>query len=341
MKKLLYLCMILIVFITTLAAFATDTSSYGNSIMAISSDMTYIVYLSSSSNSAGAGEAYYYVYDMKNNVKIQEFFIDAGSENEDPKIARKAQEGEKSAELFFRKYDISNENFEKYFKQIKIDDNNNARIPGLGFVFSYEQLYGDKFYYTLYNENQDEYLFLFSIDHQQRNMDLSYKEYTTFKDKMEGQVKNNINNFLFHPADPSLIMFNYNYTLYHPMGGDDFYNSMYFFINDLKSDGDYVWLNMIGYKYYKQKKYDKAITKFKESISKKPDHFMAIYNTACTYSLLNNEELSLEYLNILYKYWIDEKNKESMGYLKKITKDKDFNNIRKNEKFIELVNLIK
>ena len=90
--------------------------------------------------------------------------------------------------------------------------------------------------------------------------------------------------------------------------------------------------NLKGLIYYRQKNYDKALECVEKAIDSNPTDGMSWYNKGCYHSLLNHIPESIEALKRSIE--IDVKN------AKKAVKDKDFENIRTDEGFRRIVEVV-
>ena len=90
--------------------------------------------------------------------------------------------------------------------------------------------------------------------------------------------------------------------------------------------------NLKGLIYYRQKNYDKALECVEKAIDSNPTDGMSWYNRACYHSLLNHIAESIEALKRSIE--IDVKN------AKKAVRDKDFENIRADEGYRRIVEVV-
>ncbi|MDE1842986.1 MAG: tetratricopeptide repeat protein [Thaumarchaeota archaeon] len=90
--------------------------------------------------------------------------------------------------------------------------------------------------------------------------------------------------------------------------------------------------NLKGLIYYRQKNYDKALDCVEKAIDSNPTDGMSWYNKACYHSLLNHIPESIEALKRSIE--IDVKN------AKKAVKDKDFENIKADEGYRRIVEVV-
>ena len=90
--------------------------------------------------------------------------------------------------------------------------------------------------------------------------------------------------------------------------------------------------NLKGLIYYQQKNYDKALDSVEKAIDSNPTDGMSWYNKACYHSLLNHIPESIEALKRSIE--IDVKN------AKKAVRDKDFENIRTDEGYRRIVEVV-
>jgi len=90
--------------------------------------------------------------------------------------------------------------------------------------------------------------------------------------------------------------------------------------------------NLKGLIYYQQKNYDKALDSVEKAIDSNPTDGMSWYNKACYHSLLNHIPESIESLKRSIE--IDVKN------AKKAVRDKDFENIRTDEGYRRIVEVV-
>jgi tetratricopeptide (TPR) repeat protein len=90
--------------------------------------------------------------------------------------------------------------------------------------------------------------------------------------------------------------------------------------------------NLKGLIYYRQKNYDKALDCVEKAIDSNPTDGMSWYNNACYHSLLNHIPESIEALKRSIE--IDVKN------AKKAVKDKDFENIKADEGYRRIVEVV-
>ena len=90
--------------------------------------------------------------------------------------------------------------------------------------------------------------------------------------------------------------------------------------------------NLKGLIYYRQKNYDKALECVEKAIDSNPTDGMSCYNKACYHSLLNHIPESIEALKRSIE--IDVKN------AKKAVRDKDFENIRTDEGYRRIVEVV-
>lgn len=89
--------------------------------------------------------------------------------------------------------------------------------------------------------------------------------------------------------------------------------------------------NNLANVYMKQNNVDKAIEEFEAILTMNPNYATAYYNLACAYSLKKETSYSLEYLDRAISLDVT---------LKEVAKnDSDFNNIKNNRKFKELIEL--
>ena len=78
------------------------------------------------------------------------------------------------------------------------------------------------------------------------------------------------------------------------------------------------------------RRYEEAIASYDRSLQIKPDDSSSYYNKACAYSLQNNLELALENLQKVIQIAPEE-------YREMAKTDSDFDNIRHNSRFQELI----
>lgn len=84
-----------------------------------------------------------------------------------------------------------------------------------------------------------------------------------------------------------------------------------------------------GYKFYRNRDYDNAIVNFEKAIEIYPGYVQAIYDSACTYSLMGQEDMAIEYLQRL----IDIGTRDALDKVYSSRVDKDFYSLRENPKF--------
>jgi len=80
--------------------------------------------------------------------------------------------------------------------------------------------------------------------------------------------------------------------------------------------------------YFNKKEYKKCIAEYRKILRSDPEHMIALYNTACAYSLLKDKDHAVEYL----------KKSVEAGYVNfaHMEKDKDIDNIRDEEGYKEI-----
>ena len=88
-----------------------------------------------------------------------------------------------------------------------------------------------------------------------------------------------------------------------------------------------------GDKYFKEKQYDNALKEYNKIIKKEPENLHAIYNTAAIYSIVKEMEYT--------KMWLEYVLKIDRSLLKKVEKDPNFNNFRKTEDYMKILNKYK
>ncbi|MFH1809779.1 MAG: tetratricopeptide repeat protein [Pseudomonadota bacterium] len=90
--------------------------------------------------------------------------------------------------------------------------------------------------------------------------------------------------------------------------------------------------NGVGVTFWARQKYTDALLWYKKALETNPDFGDSFYNMACIYSLENKRELALKYLRIaLLNNYIS---KNDVG---QILEDPDFQNIRGDPEFVELI----
>jgi tetratricopeptide (TPR) repeat protein len=102
-------------------------------------------------------------------------------------------------------------------------------------------------------------------------------------------------------------------------------------VHDIDVTNPEAW-NLKGLIFYRQKNYDKALECVEKAIDSNPTDGMSWYNKACYHSLLNHIQESIEALKRSIE--IDVKN------AKKAVKDKDFENIRTDEGYRRIVEVV-
>ena len=102
-------------------------------------------------------------------------------------------------------------------------------------------------------------------------------------------------------------------------------------VHDIDVTNAEAW-NLKGLIFYRQKNYDKALECVEKAIDSNPTDGMSWYNKACYHSLLNHIQESIEALKRSIE--IDVKN------AKKAVKDKDFENIRTDEGYRRIVEVV-
>lgn len=86
----------------------------------------------------------------------------------------------------------------------------------------------------------------------------------------------------------------------------------------------------LGICYQKEENYDEAREYYKRQLKFAPEEPSPYYNIACTYALERNENECID--------WLRKAIKKHQAFKEQAKKDKDFENIRKNKSFQELVN---
>lgn len=120
------------------------------------------------------------------------------------------------------------------------------------------------------------------------------------------------------------------YTRFHMndlAGAMESYNK----VHEIDITNAETW-NLKGLIYYRQKNYDKALDSVEKAIDSDPTDGMSWYNKACYHALLNHIPESIEALKRSIE--IDVKN------AKKAVKDKDFENIRTDEGYRRIVEVV-
>lgn len=120
------------------------------------------------------------------------------------------------------------------------------------------------------------------------------------------------------------------YTRFHMndlAGAMDAYNK----VHEIDVTNADAW-NLKGLIYYRQKNYEKALESVEKAIESDPTDSMSWYNRACYHSLLNHIPESMEALKRSIE--IDVKN------AKRAVKDKDFENIRADEGYRRIVEVV-
>ncbi len=120
------------------------------------------------------------------------------------------------------------------------------------------------------------------------------------------------------------------YTRFHMndlAGAMESYNK----VHEIDVTNAEAW-NLKGLIYYRQKNYDKALDCVEKAIDSNPTDGMSWYNKACYHSLLNHIPESIEALKRSIE--IDVKN------AKKAVKDKDFENIKADEGYRRIVEVV-
>jgi tetratricopeptide (TPR) repeat protein len=120
------------------------------------------------------------------------------------------------------------------------------------------------------------------------------------------------------------------YTRFHMndlVGAMESYNK----VHEIDVTNAEAW-NLKGLIYYRQKNYDKALDSVEKAIDSNPTDGMSWYNKACYHALLNHIPESIEALKRSIE--IDVKN------AKKAVKDKDFENIKTDEGYRRIVEVV-
>ena len=120
------------------------------------------------------------------------------------------------------------------------------------------------------------------------------------------------------------------YTRFHMndlAGAMESYNK----VHEIDVTNAEAW-NLKGLIYYRQKNYDKALDSVEKAIDSNPTDGMSWYNKSCYHALLNHIPESIEALKRSIE--IDVKN------AKKAVKDKDFENIRTDEGYRRIVEVV-
>ena len=98
-------------------------------------------------------------------------------------------------------------------------------------------------------------------------------------------------------------------------------------------------LNESGMEFYKKKDYWGAAAEFKKAIEADPTHKLANYNLACVYALLLEDDLA-EPSGYTVIEQLEKAIKLDPNVKTKAAKDSDFNNMRRDTRFMELVGLL-
>lgn len=127
---------------------------------------------------------------------------------------------------------------------------------------------------------------------------------------------------------PSLLKL--GYTRFHM---NDLSSAMeaYNKVHEIDVTNAEAW-NLKGLIYYRQKNYDKALDSVEKAIDSNPTDGMSWYNKACYHSLLNHIPEAIEALKRSIE--VDVKN------AKKAVKDKDFENIRTDEGYRRIIEVV-
>src|SRR5574340_134057 len=132
--------------------------------------------------------------------------------------------------------------------------------------------------------------------------------------------------------DPRHIesLLEFGYARFHM---NDFAGAMesYNKVHEIDVTNAEAW-NLKGLIYYQQKNYEKALDSVEKAIDSNPTDGMSWYNKACYHSLLNHIPESIEALKRSIE--IDVKN------AKKAVRDKDFENIRTDEGYRRIVEVV-
>ncbi|HZS74032.1 MAG TPA: tetratricopeptide repeat protein, partial [Candidatus Nitrosotalea sp.] len=127
---------------------------------------------------------------------------------------------------------------------------------------------------------------------------------------------------------PSLLKL--GYTRFHMndlSGAMEAYNK----VHEIDVTNAEAW-NLKGLIYYRQKNYDKALDSVEKAIDSNSTDGMSWYNKACYHSLLNHIPEAIEALKRSIE--VDVKN------AKKAVKDKDFENIRTDEGYRRIIEVV-
>jgi len=133
-------------------------------------------------------------------------------------------------------------------------------------------------------------------------------------------------------VDPTHVesLLKLGYTRFHMndlSGAMESYNK----VHEIDVTNAEAW-NLKGLIYYRQKNYDKALDSVEKAIDSNPTDGMSWYNKACYHSLLNHIPESIEALKRSIE--VDVKN------AKKAVKDKDFENIRTDEGYRRIIEVV-
>ena len=330
-KRTMILTLIILLIIPA-SLFATADSEYTLQIIGMSKDLKYIALKVAGSNAVGPSESMV-VKDLKTDKVIKKFKIIDPMKFPHSGVKALRQR----AMRYIKEKGISKNYFNENFKRLKKVSANKFLIPGKGYLALGTQLYGDKIAIIFNDTANNDYKLLFKRDHQLRQLRKYCDRSGGFKnDMLSFDITNYfISVYMNKNNNDSILAIRHHHYSWHGYQGNEVLMQL-----DLNKEiNDYQYLNIFGFRLYQKKLYRKAIEKFRASIKAKPNHTVALYNLACTYSLTGDSSHAVKYLKNLHSLWKNKNNKSAHRYLRKIKRDKDFNSIRDSNDFKSFLKL--
>lgn len=268
------------------------------------------------------------IKDIKKNTIIKKFEYEV-----DP-AASQEYSIPKEAKEYLDKNDMTMKYFNENFQEVQKKGKVFVRLSGTEWIELENALFGDIFYIVCYDKDNERVLYKKDQNLRTECKDINGSRDLTQAAKTAG-IENSIRSLYQNKKNPYLLLACVYHRHNFPMGVTSYEDYIALDIHqDIK---DPLWLNLCGYRFYKEKKYERALRKFKEAIKENPDYFVAIYNAACTCSLLHDESSAIKYLEQLNQKWKKEKNKEALDFLKNVKKDRDFDPVRHNKDLQKII----
>ena len=279
---------------------------------------------------SGAGPFKHIVIQNIETGKTEKKYILFGggaSEVPNQKILSEAKE-------HLRKINLDGSNFKEKYTEVK-NENGQLFLPDGLILLNDTLMYQDILFITLYDKNKNDYRLIWKEDFGLRNEPYACPNPEKIKEDMEFlNMKSYIRKALISKKSEQIILLVRNF---YELGGSNQYEKVReASISSNIKDAD--WLNLYGYRFYKEKNYSKAKEFLAESLMVKPDHITALYNLACVYSLLDEKENSISCLKKLREFQL-KGNKIATSCMKKAATDSDFDNVKNEKSFGKTLSL--